>query len=60
MRWGLGWGKKNTTFYRLTYPDNKNSIEFIWLGISYNFNGYRKAGAAKPDSDDRSKIKTGL
>lgn len=52
--------EKNTTFYRLTYPDNKNSIEFIWLGISYNFNGYRKTGAAKSDSDDRSKIKTGL
>ncbi len=32
----------------------------VWLGISYNFNGYRKIGAAKPDSDDRSKIKTGL
>ena len=46
-------------YYRMSNMLHGKS-RMVWLGISYNFNGYRKVGAAKPDSDDRSKIRTGL
>ena len=49
----------DTDYYRMSNMLHGKS-RMVWLGISYNFNGYRKGGAAKPDSDDRSKIKTGL
>lgn len=49
----------DTDYYRMSNLLHGKS-RMVWLGISYNFNGYRKTGAAKPDSDDRSKIKTGL
>lgn len=48
-----------TDYYRMSNMLHGKS-RMVWLGISYNFNGYRKVGAAKPDSDDRSKIRTGL
>ena len=48
-----------TDYYRMSNILHGKS-RMVWLGISYNFNGYRKTGAAKSDSDDRSKIKTGL
>ena len=49
----------DTDYYRMSNMLHGKS-RMVWLGVSYNFNGYRKGGAAKPDSDDRSKIKTGL
>ena len=49
----------DTDYYRMSNLLHGKS-RMVWLGISYNFNGYRKTGAARPDSDDRSKIKTGL
>ena len=49
----------DTDYYRMSNMLHGKS-RMVWLGISYNFNGYRKGGAAKPDSNDRSKIKTGL
>ncbi len=32
----------------------------FWLGVSYNFNAYKKAGAGKVEGEDRSKIRTGV
>ena len=32
----------------------------FWLGVSYNFNAYKKAGSVKPEGEDRSKIRTGV
>lgn len=32
----------------------------FWLGVSYNFNAYKKAGAGKQEGEDRSKIRTGV
>ena len=32
----------------------------FWLGVSYNFNAYKKAGAGKTEGEDRSKIRTGM
>ena len=32
----------------------------FWLGVSYNFNAYKKAGAGKTEGEDRSKIRTGV
>ena len=37
-----------------------NKSRMLWLGVSYNFNAYKKSTTAKPDSDDRSKIRTGM
>lgn len=49
----------DTDYYRMSNLLHGKS-RMVWLGISYNFNGYRKAATTKPDSDDRSKIKTGI
>ena len=38
----------------------KNKSRMFWLGISYNFNAYRKSGTPKPSNDDRSIIRTGV
>ena len=38
----------------------QNKSRMFWLGISYNFNAYKKAGAPKPANDDRSIIRTGV
>ena len=38
----------------------KNKSRMFWLGISYNFNAYKKSGAPKPSGDDRSIIRTGV
>ena len=38
----------------------KNKSRMFWLGISYNFNAYKKSGAPKPSNDDRSIIRTGM
>ena len=32
----------------------------FWLGVSYNFKAYKKAGAGKTEGEDRSKIRTGV
>lgn len=32
----------------------------FWLGVSYNFNAYKKAGAGKVEGEDRTKIRTGV
>ena len=32
----------------------------FWLGVSYNFNAYKKAAAGKTEGEDRSKIRTGV
>ena len=32
----------------------------FWLGVSYNFNAYKKVGAGKTEGEDRSKIRTGV
>lgn len=32
----------------------------FWLGVSYNFNAYKKTGAGKTEVEDRSKIRTGV
>ena len=32
----------------------------FWLGVSYNFNAYKKAGTGKVEGEDRSKIRTGV
>ena len=32
----------------------------FWLGVSYNFNAYKKSGAGKVEGEDRSKIRTGV
>lgn len=38
----------------------KNKSRMFWLGVSYNFNAYKKSGTPKPSSDDRSIIRTGV
>ena len=38
----------------------KNKSRMFWLGISYNFNAYKKSGAPKPANDDRSIIRMGV
>ena len=38
----------------------QNKSRMFWLGVSYNFNAYKKSGAPKPASDDRSIIRTGV
>lgn len=38
----------------------QNKSRMFWLGISYNFNAYKKSGASKPANDDRSIIRTGV
>jgi len=37
-----------------------NKSRMVWLGMSYNFNAYRKQNAPKPTADDRSIIRTGI
>lgn len=49
----------NTDYYQMSNMLHGKS-RMVWLGISYNINGYRKGDAAKTNSDDRSKIRTGI
>ncbi len=46
-------------YYRLDNMLHGKSRMF-WLGVSYNFNAYKKAGAGKVESEDRTKIRTGM
>lgn len=46
-------------YYRLDNMLHGKSRMF-WLGVSYNFNAYKKAGAGKVEGEDRSKIRTGV
>lgn len=46
-------------YYRLDNMLHGKSRMF-WLGVSYNFNAYMKAGAGKTEGEDRSKIRTGV
>ncbi|MBO4488917.1 MAG: TonB-dependent receptor [Bacteroidales bacterium] len=46
-------------YYRLDNMLHGKSRMF-WLGVSYNFNSYKKAGMGKTEGEDRSKIRTGL
>ncbi len=46
-------------YYRLDNMLHGKSRMF-WLGVSYNFNAYKKAGAGKTEGEDRSKIRTGV
>jgi outer membrane receptor protein involved in Fe transport len=32
----------------------------FWLGVSYNFNAYKKTGVGKTEGEDRTKIRTGV
>ncbi|MCR4965494.1 MAG: TonB-dependent receptor [Bacteroidales bacterium] len=38
----------------------RNKSRMVWLGISYNFNSYKKTEPIKSNDEDRSKIKTGV
>ena len=46
-------------FYQL-YNMLHGKSRMFWLGVSYNFNAYKKAGAGKVEGEDRSKIRTGV
>ncbi|MBR4136337.1 MAG: TonB-dependent receptor [Bacteroidales bacterium] len=46
-------------YYRLDNMLHGKSRMF-WLGVSYNFNAYKKAGAGKVEGEDRTKIRTGV
>ena len=46
-------------FYQLDNMLHGKSRMF-WLGVSYNFNAYKKSGAGKVEGEDRSKIRTGV
>ncbi|MBQ3749900.1 MAG: TonB-dependent receptor [Bacteroidales bacterium] len=46
-------------YYRLDNMLHGKSRMF-WLGVSYNFNAYKKTGAGKVEGEDRTKIRTGV